>query len=257
MSVSIINKISMEKFLLDMLNFPLVTSHECVMDYICDNNITNLLEWYNILLSNHFKLNCAYGKIQINRVFDEGLEINDMIYEINYIDNMNNEFKCSYHCNTNSVNIGSRNEIKGTIVKLFHISEEVSHPNFIVLVILKKLSNYKLTEGINYYFCNIEIIKSVLDETLNEFKNTQMIGLINKYDIETININVIKCSLFNTINHLISKTTNNHCKKCEKKSNIKISDINSSHKMLSKCEYCNSNQITDAIPSNYQIEITI
>ena len=226
------------------------------LDSLRDLNITNLFKWYNHLLTNSIELNNKSGQIQIYNVFPESSKLPKNAYKISFSKCMNNNFpsaESDCYLTGNEIFDASFFHCKS---ELLHESEIIGNANLVFLVILKKLINYKLIGGLNYYSCNFEIIRSALDSTINEFRHTQLLDLIKDYDITDNNIIAVEMRLFHTIKFITQES--NYCDKCKKVlKNIEINDLYSTNKMLTLSKCCNSYQIKDVNFSDLEIEVLI
>ena len=209
---------------------------ELMMNYINKNNITNLAELYSVLITTYFQVYCTYGRINIYHISKEGSNSAENIYSLNFIEYINKT--------SAQVKIGE--------------SKLIAHPDLVFLVMVKKLSNYKLVEGINYYSCDIKNIENVFKSTINEFTTISLIDLITKYNIEDAKIKMLKSRLSNTLKYFILKCSKTRCVKCvENLPDIESIDVCNLYKMLTLSKCCTTYQITDIIPTNFQMEITI
>jgi len=230
---------------------------ELLEKYINRKNITNLLELYNMLIIKKIKSNNSYGVIRICRIHSEELEMyGNEIYQISVRETISEELNPYARLYPKCMELIDVSPIHANMIKFIDISVPLLNFNLIVYVILKKLSNYKVTDNLNFFNCDKETILSTFYQTIDEFNNYLLIDLLNKYDINDESINKVKSELLFKLK-LITQD-NDQCNKCEKVLNIeKINDIYNANKMLTKSDCCNSYKITDTICSNFQIEITI
>ena len=195
------------------------------------DNGTNLLEWYNNSLTKHFELNKTYGQIYcVSNVALKAYGYNT--YHLDFTENING--RLPYY-----------SKLLLDSLEVIYISHRVLHPDLIVSVIYKKMSEHKLSNGSDFYACNAKTIKSIIKSTINEFQSTPLINLIKKYDL----YDEIKTGSFNFIKKITDKGFIKRCAECEERNKntktVEISDMSNPNKILIMTKCCNSYQIAD------------
>ena len=161
------------------------------LDYITDNKITNFSEWFESLVMNDLEeYNVCGPKQNVKKTFCGRGQIycasnvtfnlfGKNVYKIDVTQNITETL--SFH--TRLYPVAS---------EILHLSEKLPYYEVALLVVYKKLIDYKIIECRSLYACDKDIIKSTIDSTVNEFKSTSLLDLMKRYDICNNVQNVIK-----------------------------------------------------------------
>ena len=232
-----------------------------VFDMIHEANITSLSDLYNIFLCRHLESNNVDG--QIYCVYNVAFQIyGPNICKVGFSDNIKKQFKLY-------------SKLYLDPMEVVYLSEKLPYYNLIGSVIFQKLAKYKLVPDRNFYQCDKALIKSTIEETINEFESLSLLDLANEYDFNDIMVINFKNTWFNFIKALITNKPCANCndfdncgycgehKGCDKCKNyyeinsIELDDICNPHKILNISECCNEFYITNAIIADPQIQIMI
>lgn len=162
-------------------------SSSALLIYIYDNKITTLTQLVDRLAQEYFDLNPSYGYLYC-------------IYHYSYKIYGNNVYKLGQAVNIKH-RIASYTTYYIDPVELKYSSSLINFYTISEIVLFKRLDGYRIKQNREFFNCEFDIIKQIIDDIIIEFNTNKIMDIVKKYKITVKSIMDIQNKIITYINN--------------------------------------------------------
>ncbi|ARF09928.1 hypothetical protein Indivirus_5_51 [Indivirus ILV1] len=183
----------MIKRLLNLINNQKYTNEtlSLLLIYIHDNNINNQSSLLTNLTKEYLEIFKKKGKIYgiYNEMFDT---YGKNVYKLGYSTNLKKRLNTYITCYVKPC-------------ELSYESLNIWYPDIVESVLFLHLQQYRLSPNREFFDCDIKIIKNTMAIIINEFETTNIMDIINKYNMQLLSIRLLKSNILKLLDNYKNK----------------------------------------------------